>query len=67
MMEKRNSRILAIIPIAFMLTGCTIIEPGSVGIKVSMGRLDRSLLKDALGVVRRFRGMLHRRFQLDRL
>ncbi len=32
-----------------------------------LGSLDRSLLKDALGVVRRFRGMLHRRFQLDRL
>ncbi len=32
-----------------------------------LGSLDRSLLKDALGVVRRFRGTLHRRFQLDRL
>ncbi len=32
-----------------------------------LGSLERSLLKDALGVVKRFRGMLHRRFQLDRL
>ncbi len=32
-----------------------------------LGSLERSLLKDALGVVKRFRAMLHRRFQLDRL
>jgi CBS domain-containing protein len=32
-----------------------------------LGSLERSLLKDALGVVKRFRGTLHRRFQLDRL
>ncbi len=32
-----------------------------------LGSLERSLLKDSLGVVRRFRGSLHRRFQLDRL
>ena len=35
---------LAFIPTIAFLTGCTVIQPGEVGVKVSMGKMDRALL-----------------------
>lgn len=49
-MLKRILGLLAIIPASALLSGCTIIEPGSVGIKVSMGQLDRNLLKPGMQI-----------------
>ena len=47
-MMKRTLSMLALISASALLTGCTIIEPGSVGVKVSMGQLDRNLLKPGM-------------------
>ena len=47
-MIKRTLSNLALIAASALLAGCTIIEPGSVGVKVSMGQLDRSLLKPGM-------------------
>lgn len=35
---------LALIFILSVLTGCTVVQPGEVGVKVSMGKMDRNLL-----------------------
>lgn len=39
-----NLKKLAIVPLALMLSGCMIVEPGEVGVKVSMGKMQRELL-----------------------
>ncbi len=49
-------------------TGLDALERGAGGGGIAVGQLsslDRDLLKDALGVVKRFRTMLHQRFRLD--
>jgi regulator of protease activity HflC (stomatin/prohibitin superfamily) len=47
-MLKRSIQTSAFVFVISLLTGCTIIEPGEVGVKVSMGQLDRSLLKPGM-------------------
>lgn len=39
---------LPIVTFALFLSGCTIVDPGEVGIKVSMGKMDRTLLSSGV-------------------
>ncbi|MBX9688545.1 MAG: prohibitin family protein [Candidatus Obscuribacterales bacterium] len=41
---------LILIPVLAALGACTVIEPGEVGVKVSMGRMDRNLLKPGMQI-----------------
>ncbi len=47
-MSRTNAKALIFIPIIAMLSGCTIVEPGQVGVKVSMGKLDANLLSPGM-------------------
>ena len=50
-MNRIKIKDLALIPLVAALSACTIIEPGEVGIKVSMGQMDRNLLKPGVHMI----------------
>lgn len=43
-MNSKLFKPLAVVPLTLILSGCVIIEPGEVGIKVTMGKMNRDLL-----------------------
>ncbi len=45
-MKSRST--LVLIAIATLVSGCTVVEPGQRGVKVSLGRLDKNLLPSGL-------------------
>lgn len=45
---KQRVQILLVSSLAVFASGCTIVEPGEVGVKVSMGRLQKSLLSQGM-------------------
>lgn len=49
-MIKQGLKTLLFTSSIAILAGCTIVEPGEVGVKVSMGQLDKNLLKPGMQV-----------------
>ncbi|MBX9720734.1 MAG: prohibitin family protein [Candidatus Obscuribacterales bacterium] len=47
-MSRIKINALIFIPVIALLSGCTIVEPGQVGVKVSMGKLDANLLSPGM-------------------
>src|SRR5271170_7977385 len=44
----KSSSALAILGVTAILSGCTILEPGERGVKVSLGQMDRNLLQPGM-------------------
>ncbi len=47
-MNKNRLKQLTIMPFIAALSACTVIDPGEVGVKVSMGKMDRDLMKSGM-------------------
>lgn len=43
-----NSKVVTAVVLATLLTGCTVVEPGQRGVRVSLGQMDRNLLQPGL-------------------
>jgi prohibitin 2 len=43
-----KARLIVLLPLAALLAGCTVIDPGERGVRVSMGTMDKNLLNSGL-------------------
>jgi len=48
--RMKLSRLFAFVPAAIVLTGCTVVDPGERGVKVTMGTMDKNLLNSGLQI-----------------